>query len=607
MRRRLIPFSAVVLLCLFANPSMAAKNSTVDTLINAAILLGSGPKLEKALGDMGSQSLEQHESVSTDAALNARAGNVVNRLLSRSARTDLKYQVKVLNKSEVNAYALPGGHLYVNAGLLRLHGVSDDELAYVLGHELAHTNKGHGLKQMKNSILTGTFLKAVAKDAKVKLYGEMTQQLFLSGRSRKDELEADAAGFDYAVSAGYDPAGGLAFMRRLETLSTGRKDLFQQFFSTHPPSHDRAEILKSKMLAQEYGADFKTPANMATLTEFSRYSGPPRNKIGLLTDKIVYLGDDRSGEKTVWSNTFYLTSEEVSRCTSAKIKFQIKAIPRKDPIVCINRTEIGRAVAKSDKWETWEFPVDPKLLRGNQANLLDMETFIPDMWRSYDDCEVKQVWLVLTYRDRDVVEQPPDLHPNGYDGFQYPVTFKSNPPKYYPGEYTQFFGDENTLSTPHYYGHLGADLATSDRRIRSASAGWVARKQKDAGDGWGNYVVIGHELPGEGVVYSLYGHLAAKFDPNLPNPSTTPNEQSRVQRGQLIGTEGNTGFSSGGSGKGIHLHFAIMSSLPKVPGGYTGANFGSLKNQERSIKHKGTIYYNPIVFVQEHSAPELPW
>jgi len=399
--RRRASFAAL-LLFLLAGPSMAAKNSTVDTLLNAAILLGGGPRLEKALGELGSQSLEEHESISADPALNARAKNIVNRLLTKSARTDLDYQVKVLNKSEVNAYALPGGHIYVNEGMLRLPGVSDNEIAYVLGHELAHTNKGHGVRQMKNSILTGTLLKVIAKDAKVKLYGEMAQQLFLSGRSRKDELEADAAGFDYAASAGYDPAGGLAFMRRLETLSTGRKDLFQQFFATHPPSHDRAEILKSKMLAQEYGADFKTPGNMAALGESSRYSGLPRSKIGLLTDKIVYLGDDRSGENTVWSRTFYLTNEEVSRCTSAKIKFQVKAIPRKDPIVCINRTEIGRAVAKSDQWEVFEFAFDPKSLRGDDANLIDLETFIPDMWRSYDDCEVRHIWLVLALGDSPV-------------------------------------------------------------------------------------------------------------------------------------------------------------------------------------------------------------
>lgn len=199
--------------------------------------------------------------------------------------------------------------------------------------------------------------------------------------------------------------------------------------------------------------------------------------------------------------------------------------------------------------------------------------------------------------------------PFRYDGFEYPVKFTKNPPDYYPGEYTQFFGDENALSNPPRHGHLGADLATTDRNVRAAAAGWVARKTPQSQGGeWGNYVILGHDIPGAGRFYTLYAHLA-DFDPDLSRigPSgTTPSASSRVRRGQRLGTEGNTGFSSGASG--VHLHFAVMSALPSTPQGYAGQNFGNWADQAEAKEFKGITCYNPIKFVQQHAIGSgLPW
>jgi len=242
----------------------------VDIVLEATILFGKGAKVEKLVGELSSAQLESQMSITDDSVLNARARNILNRLMQnpRAQKKGLNYQIKVLNSSDVNAYALPGGFLYVTTALLRTPGVSDDEITYVLGHELGHTNEAHGIKQLKSGILASLIGGKLVKGRKTQHWAAIATQLFLAGRSRKDEKEADRLGFEYAVASGADPSGGLTFMRRLETLSKGKKDPFQQLFATHPPTEERSEVLKSLMLKEVLGWDFKFDKAFAAETDF---------------------------------------------------------------------------------------------------------------------------------------------------------------------------------------------------------------------------------------------------------------------------------------------------------------------------------------------------
>lgn len=196
-----------------------------------------------------------------------------------------------------------------------------------------------------------------------------------------------------------------------------------------------------------------------------------------------------------------------------------------------------------------------------------------------------------------------------YDGFRSPLTFSALPWGAYNAELQTFFGDFSADDKGNIVGagHLGVDWSTpSHLDVSAAAGGWVFRKVPERQGGeWGNYVLLGHEVPGGGTVYSLYAHLA-DIDPTLPPASDNPTQTSRVKRGARIGTEGKTGRATG-----VHLHFAIMTPLRSgwsgVPQGYSGVVFpiGAKlpKDAIDDFEFKDVRYFNPITYIEKHKAP----
>jgi len=227
-----------------------------ETAVSLLLLLSNNVEAQKLVGSLAGNQLEDESGVSTDPQLNERVNNVLARLAPAARREKMSFEVKVLNNSDVNAYALPGGKIYVNEGLLHTPGVTDAELAFVMGHELAHTREGHGFRQLRDSLVASLVAGKLIKGNDAKFIAGIAAQLYISGRSRADERAADQLGFSFAAKAGYNPYGGLAFMRRLETLATQDQNPYQQFFATHPPTSERSETLKSMMFTQKYGRDF---------------------------------------------------------------------------------------------------------------------------------------------------------------------------------------------------------------------------------------------------------------------------------------------------------------------------------------------------------------
>jgi len=102
--------------------------------------------------------------------------------------------------------------------------------------------------------------------------------------------------------------------------------------------------------------------------------------------KQFHLGDDHSQDEMVKDATFNFSQ------VNATLKLWIKGSPFKDPIIWINRHEVGRIVTTDDKWHLFTFPVPAQYLNNGQ-NLFHIESFIPDRWHTFDDCEVKEVWI----------------------------------------------------------------------------------------------------------------------------------------------------------------------------------------------------------------------
>lgn len=194
-----------------------------------------------------------------DPAVTAYVREVGSRLAAVSDRK-LPYEFVVLNSSEVNAWAMPGGKLAINRGLLTRMD-SESELAAVLGHEIIHAaakhGAKHGAKQMQQAMLlmgaviaANIAIQSQTDNPSVQEMGAIGTQvaatLLSSKFSRDDEREADHFGMTYMSRAGYDPHGMISTEEMLLRESQGRgNDLFSELLSTHPPSQERVDSARA--------------------------------------------------------------------------------------------------------------------------------------------------------------------------------------------------------------------------------------------------------------------------------------------------------------------------------------------------------------------------
>ncbi len=180
-----------------------------------------------------------------DPALTQYVRNVGVKLAAVSDR-DLPYEFVVLNNSVPNAWAMPGGKIAINRGLLYEMN-SEAELAAVLGHEIVHAAARHSAQQMTRGMLSQVLVVATAVATSDSDYGNLAvggaslgAGLLNARYGRSAELESDKYGMLYMSRAGYDPQGAIELQKAFVRLSEGRNpDWLSGLFASHPPSQDR--------------------------------------------------------------------------------------------------------------------------------------------------------------------------------------------------------------------------------------------------------------------------------------------------------------------------------------------------------------------------------
>jgi len=188
--------------------------------------------------------------VYSDRQAEIMVARIVGRLLAAANQPNAQFQVTILDTSEVNAFALPGGYIYVTRGILAL--ASDtSELAAVLSHEIAHVTLRHArartdktrTTQIVDRVITGIFGGDTSTDATA----NRTRQS-LASFSQNQELEADKEGIKFAGKAGYDPQAAARFlgvMSRFAAFSAGASMGDDGFLSSHPSTPARIETALS--------------------------------------------------------------------------------------------------------------------------------------------------------------------------------------------------------------------------------------------------------------------------------------------------------------------------------------------------------------------------
>ncbi|MCI0507688.1 MAG: M48 family metalloprotease [Gammaproteobacteria bacterium] len=187
-----------------------------------------------------------------DKELSRYVNAVGQKLAAVSDRPELPYEFVVLNNPVPNAWALPGGKIAVNRGLL-LELNSEAELAAVLGHEIVHAAARHGAKSMERGMLlnagiVGLGIATSGEDNAELIVGAaaLGSQLISQKYGRDAELESDLYGMKYMAKAGYDPAAAIKLQETFVKLSAGRQsNWLEGLFASHPPSQERVDANKA--------------------------------------------------------------------------------------------------------------------------------------------------------------------------------------------------------------------------------------------------------------------------------------------------------------------------------------------------------------------------
>lgn len=221
---------------------------------------------EIEMGRATAQQLEAKYGVVQDPYLQERVNTIGQRLAKVCGRNDIEFSFKVLNSSEVNALACPGGFIYVFRGLID-YMPSDTELAGVLGHEVGHVAKKHTVHAIEKQMLTSLILIAATKGQGFGLVSAAQQALF-AGYSRTDERGADKEGVNNSIKAGYNPYSMLITVSKLNDLAEQGGGANYGLFSSHPEPEERIKRVKKQLSKLDIHPDvIVTDKDHATVQE----------------------------------------------------------------------------------------------------------------------------------------------------------------------------------------------------------------------------------------------------------------------------------------------------------------------------------------------------
>jgi metalloendopeptidase OMA1, mitochondrial len=210
---------------------------------------------ELALGISEFEKLKQQAPISSDPVLNARLQNVGKRIADAvgDALPSAEWEFVLFDDpNTINAFALPGGKVGVYTGIMELAN-TDDELAVIVGHEIAHVTARHGSERMSHGMVAGlsqVLLGAAVADSDnrdlyMAAFGIGTAYAVMLPYSRSHELEADEIGIIYAAKAGYDPQASVEFWMKMNLVKGGNEP--PEWQSTHPSDLNRIDRLEAMM------------------------------------------------------------------------------------------------------------------------------------------------------------------------------------------------------------------------------------------------------------------------------------------------------------------------------------------------------------------------
>jgi Zn-dependent protease with chaperone function len=255
----------------------------------AQFLGGLSESDEIELGRLASEEIENDLELLTDDIVTSYVADLGAALANHSGRNQLTYHFKVVNTGDINAFALPGGFIYVNRGLIEAAD-TESELVGVLGHEIGHVVARHGAEQAQRASIANVGLRvldSVFGGGSAGRLGSMAAEMAAAGTfmkfSRDAEREADRLGAENVAASGYRPEGMLTFFEKLDALRVGESNVVESFFASHPSPAERLENIEDLVASLSEDRDFSSDRTrfLAVKERLASIPAPSANEAAL--------------------------------------------------------------------------------------------------------------------------------------------------------------------------------------------------------------------------------------------------------------------------------------------------------------------------------------
>ena len=226
----------------------------VIVIVSVSIVVGCSvtPDQERQIGASEAAQIDSEMPLIRDTAVDRFVADLGKSMASRTSRADLDWHFSVVNSPEVNAFALPGGFIYVNRGAIE-QADRLDELAGIMGHEIGHVIRRHSAKQIEQTERdqVGVVLLCTLTHACRTIGGQIAIRIGADAKSahysQKDEAQADSEGVMNTMRAGIDPEGLPTFFQKLLDQRKQDPTALESFFSTHPTDQSRVAATRKQI------------------------------------------------------------------------------------------------------------------------------------------------------------------------------------------------------------------------------------------------------------------------------------------------------------------------------------------------------------------------
>ena len=256
MPRTLCRFILLALCCFHLVACTAVRQQLGHSLVSL--------ETEVALGEKIAAQTEEQEKVLQNPRIQAYIRQLAQPLISQGLldRPEITYRITVLdNAKQINAFAIPGGHIYVYTGLL-LAAENEAEVAGVLAHEIGHVVARHSANQLASQVGLQLLTEVALGQESEELAAEIAAWAntgAMARFSRDDERQADSYAVKYLTASGYEPRGLITFFAKMRQLEAGKRSELENLLASHPPTDERMQRLE-KLIAKAGDPGGKTNA-----------------------------------------------------------------------------------------------------------------------------------------------------------------------------------------------------------------------------------------------------------------------------------------------------------------------------------------------------------